>query len=442
MKTINKSSLARDENARVAELYDNWTKTGEFSREKLFRYKSVVSSLDLEKVSLAGFNSNEVLISFPFHDRIFVQFCSHCQFDEKVLTPLLEAGQVIPVLIGSYKFYRSPVLKKLLRYPHMSWPEYRLFQETTIAARRQLLCWGCLGKRFDKEIFKGFETDKENPIARVTNRFYHNLYPFSESDSELVEQFCFAASRKDFEKMKRLQEMSSVLKELRTAEILKASPALEADDFKVAQKLGIQLNLNNNGLMPSIERLIAENLEITIPTNMSPEKYIEIILPHKSKLTKIIRELAENSQNDGGKISLGKLIGEIGSINEQIRKAQKSRRYAALQASVGLVSNNPFMIGSLLAAGGVGLCSSMLGCDAGLAIRLSGGAMATTGVAKIAAKVSKAKLDSRVVQYKDRVLQDLKQQFTGFMSTYLQMDIRALQVWQARKDLKIQASKN
>jgi len=268
------------------------------------------------------------------------------------------------------------------------------------------------------------------------------LYPFSESDSELVEQFCFAASRKDFEKMKRLQEMSSVLKELRTAEILKASPALEADDFKVAQKLGIQLNLNNNGLMPSIERLIAENLEITIPTNMSPEKYIEIILPHKSKLTKIIRELAENSQNDGGKISLGKLIGEIGSINEQIRKAQKSRRYAALQASVGLVSNNPFMIGSLLAAGGVGLCSSMLGCDAGLAIRLSGGAMATTGVAKIAAKVSKAKLDSRVVQYKDRVLQDLKQQFTGFMSTYLQMDIRALQVWQARKDLKIQASKN
>jgi len=140
MKTINKSSLARDENARVAELYDNWTKTGEFSREKLFRYKSVVSSLDLEKVSLAGFNSNEVLISFPFHDRIFVQFCSHCQFDEKVLTPLLEAGQVIPVLIGSYKFYRSPVLKKLLRYPHMSWPEYRLFQETTIAARRQLLC--------------------------------------------------------------------------------------------------------------------------------------------------------------------------------------------------------------------------------------------------------------------------------------------------------------
>ena len=391
MKSINKIILARDETARVSELYDKWNNSGEISHAKLFRYNSVISSLGLEKVTIPGFNPKEILISFPFHDRIFVQLCSRCPFDEKLVTPLLETGQVIPVLIGSYKFYKASVLKKLLRYPHMSYPEYRLFQETTVATHESLLCHGCLGKRFDKEIFKGFQDNNENPVARVTDRFFHNLFPCRETDSELIEQFCLAAKQKNFKKMEQLKEMSSILKQLRTAEIFKASPTLDADEFEAACKFGLQLNPNDGGLLPSVEHLIAENLEITIPTNMSPEKYIGIVLPHKPKLTKIVRELAENSHTQDGKISLGKLIGEIGSINEQIRKAQKTRRYAALQASAGLVSTNPFLIGSLLAAGGVGLCSSMLGCNASHAVSLTGGTVATTGAAKLVAKAVKAK---------------------------------------------------
>jgi hypothetical protein len=436
VKPINKKTLASDETNRVAEIYDAWQKTGTFSRDKLFRFKSVVGSLAREKISLPGYNSNEVLISFPFHDRIFVQFCSHCPFDENVLIPLLESEQVIPVLIGSYNFYRSPVLKKLLRYPHLSWPEFRLFQETSLAAREQLLCSGCLSKRFDKEIFKGFQKNEDSPIAHVTKGFFHNLYPFPESDSELIEQFIFAASQKNFERMEQLQEMAAIIKQLRTAEIFKATIALDAKEFETAQKFGIQINPDKNGLMPSVEHLIAENLEITIPKNMSPEKYIEIILPHKPKLTKIVRELAVKSRAEDGTVLLGKLIGEIGSINEQIRKTQKTRRYSALQASAGLVSTSPFLIGSLLAAGGMGLCSSMLGCNASLAASLTGGAVATTGAAKLVAKALKTKMDNRVLAYKERVLQDLRQQFAGFMSSYLQMDVRAVQVWQVRKDLE------
>jgi hypothetical protein len=435
MKSISKNTLALDETNRVAELYDNWQKTGNLSREKLFRFKSVIGSLALEKISLPGFNSNEILISFPFHDRIFVQFCSHCPFDEKVFIPLMESEQIIPVLIGSYKFYRSSVLKKLLRYPHLSWPELRLFQEASLAAREQLLCEGCLSKRFDKEIFKGFQENKDSFIAHITKSFFHNLYPFPESDSELIEQFIFAASQKNWKKMEQLQEMSSIIKQLRTAEIFKATISLDAEEFKTAQDFGIQIEADKTGLKPSVEHLIAENLEIMIPKNMSTEKYVEIILPHKPKLAKIVRELAVKSRAEDGNVLLGKLIGEIGSINEQIRKAQKTRRYSALQASAGLVSTNPFLIGSILAAGGVGLCSSMLGCNASLAASLGGGAIATTGAAKFATKALKTKWDNRVLAYKESLVKDLKQQFTGFMSTYLQMDVRAVQIWQVRKDL-------
>lgn len=436
MNPINKKTLALDEANRVAEIYDVWQKTGSFSREKLFRFKSVAHSLGLEKVSLPGFDPNEVLISFPFHDRIFVQFCSGCPFDEKVVIPLLESGQVIPVLVGSYNFYRGPVLKKLIRYPHLSWPEFRLLQETTLAAREQLLCNGCLGKRFNKEVFKGFQDNKRSLTALVANMFFQNLYPFPESDTELIEQFIFEAKRKNLDAMEQLEKMTSVIRQLRNAEIFKSTIALDSNEFEIAQRFGIQISSDQNGLMPSVEHLIAENLEITIPKNMPAEKYIEIILPHKQKLTKIVRELAGKSRADDGKVLLGNLIGEIGSINEQIRKAQKTRRYSALQASAGMVSTNPFLIGSILAAGSVGLCSSLLGCNTSIVASLSGGAMATTGAARLATKVLKTKWDDRVVSYKDRLVKDLKQQFTGFMSTYLKMDVRAVQIWQVRKDLK------
>ena len=54
MPAINKISLARDEIARVEELHKTWNTDGKLSPTKLFRFRSVVNALDLEKVSLSG----------------------------------------------------------------------------------------------------------------------------------------------------------------------------------------------------------------------------------------------------------------------------------------------------------------------------------------------------------------------------------------------------
>jgi len=436
MKVFNKGRLQKEEEVRIEELREKWQQGSDIQDADIFKFPKLGKVIPKPKVLIPSLDIRQILISTLFNEYVIVIVCPYCMVHFEKFKPLLETGCVIPVLLGSYNKYPKRIVEEMSLFPHISGAEYDFLQLTRLFNESGFVCQHCIAERINSQL-KKLETKDRLIFEDYADRFSNSISPATENDSILIDKFCAAIKAGSKHDIKKLCDLASCLSELRSCQTVGAIPTLRIDEYQkvfgLMQYFGI---VSNTRLEIDADDIMSKGLWLDMPTGMSTDKYLSIVLPHKAKLKAISESILADSRDSQQQPSLSRLVATIGNINEQIRTAERTRRNQALQATVGLANNHPSLVTSLLVGGGLGLCTSMMGCAPSLVASASGISGTISGGVRWLTKAKKnASSDSRVQRYAETIIRDVKSLLAPIVASYLTMDIRSLQIWQIRNSL-------
>lgn len=394
-----------------------------------FSHKDILETIDKPKVVLSGFNTQRILSSYPFVSDVYVLICPKCSCVKKVddLMPLLDNQIIKPILTGRYSYYPENFVKKIIRYPHVSFYEFDFYRWNSLFnAEEKIMCEHCFDIRRKKlrGLLKQKNYSKGSMLA--LEDFISNFSPAIYPDLEMVDLFERAVKKNDLEMMSKIHAFSMSVYGMRTIQAFKARSSMDFDSALQFSKQASPLFLKNNYLeIKMVEDAISDHLFLDIPQSIDPVKFVKLVEPHRKQISKIAENLTIKSDD---KNSLTTLSSRLAQLGGDMQRISKSKRYSAYRASVAFVKGNKTLIASALVASAFGVATGkLLGCAVG-----AGGGIAL----EIAKKFNKKVLvPAEVTEFVEDIKKTLDPHARKLLSFYLNADINAVQLWDIKNKL-------
>lgn len=396
--------------------------------DELFVSERVIDTIDVDKTIINSFKVPELLSLLPFSPIIYVEICPSCVSRENfhVFRSLVNAEQIIPILISRYHDYPDVVVDVVKGRHHISVYEYDAY-------RTQRLFWDADGglcshctKKYAKTM-RGLVKGKKGSLhfRRQLNRLMDNIHPFVYPDFEILDEMENAFSEFDREKAEQVSDLSETICYFRTGQAFNAALLMKESDFSRVPS-GVTNETDHARLFSlQLKKLVSEGLGIKIPIDINMEQYLELVSDFRPYIMNIHEDIFQGAMTNGS-LSFEKLLGEIEKFNGEITKIKGLKRYMLYEACVEIVSNNKTLAISALVAGALGLVGSLGGCI---------GAMATGAAAQVAKKKGKLPSNKSMARLGRKIHRDLQPNIDSVIAKYVGADIPAIRILSIRRAL-------
>jgi hypothetical protein len=323
-------------------------------------------------------------------------------------------------LLRPYSDYPEKFVAEILKLPHINGHEYNVFRNATLYSQADgAVCEHCVDTKREK-LFHGIEAD--STIGEILGSFFQLLVPFVDPDYELIGEMEKAIRDGDVARMRQIRDLAETIHKIRTSQAFSATVSVPFQQLQTLPQGSVEERLIRPLSSHDVKNFVAEELGLLLPTEMGPEKYLEIVVPHRERLSGLIEDILTKP----GTNSLQPVVETVETINDEIRSVQGKTRFLAYRAAVGVASGNQALIASLLvggalAAGGhLGLCTATAVIGAGI---------------KTLGKFTKIKASKVYQDAKKAVGRQLQPQVAKVLAKYLGITPRAVEVWQLRQQL-------
>lgn len=401
--------------------------------ERVFKYKSIIKTLDERNVFLTSFDINKIFSLIPFYPAIQILICTHCEINLDGLKPLLETGFIIPILRSSYQHYNPEVIKLILRFPHISRSEFYYYRAVKLLSfRSSCLCPHCVDKRISEinNLIKSHNLGRH--ISHLFESTASNLHPYIAPDFELLDRVDYSLRNNNLSALEQINALSFKISDIRTCQAL---DSVLSYNYEIINEMNKIIKCNNKGknefkvINNLYYDILFEGLDINLPEEMSIDKYLTILTDNREVIKKLVDDIIRNTKKSTLETKKSSLFDSIASLNEQILKAQKSDKYKILKLTSNLVNNNKLLITSLLSAGALGFAGNYFGCG----ITASVGIVTKLINGKIKIKIDESSLN----EFKSLISKKLDPITDFVISKYLNIDLKAVHLWSIQKKMKL-----
>jgi len=409
-------------NERLDPLEERFSNGDDISVEEIFASRAIPRLLGKQSIFLPGSTEARLRMSIPFYETVFVEICSACECvrNPKPMLPLLQTEGVVPVLVGQYSHFNPAFVKEIVKLPHISYREFLLYRSANILAQSESqVCEHCITE-MREDIRRRLVPDETS--ERLIHQFFWLLSPFVEPDYELIGQFGAALDSGDSHRLTQIMQLAWTINAVRSSQAFQAAQTVPLGEIRRIPKIS---SVDGNFAVSSpdeLRQIAPDELGLLIPNEISSEQYLDIVLPHRPQLTKIVAEIVEGPGTD----STTKLIAAISNINDEIRRFEHKKRFLAYRAIAGFAAGNSSIIGALLVAGALGIGGHFAGCGATV--------IAGVGV-KALSKVKRFKSNKYIRDLGRSIHASIQPALAKVLARYLGATTRAVEVWQLRQEL-------
>ncbi len=438
MKMSREEKLDKEHEARIQQLSSQLKKNGRIAASDIFLSKAVARSIETEKVFIGSYSPREILTNYPFASEVYVLICPHCKCvsGKSELRALLEHGAITPVLLGSYAKYPKKFVDEILPFPHLSRHEYHFYRYVRLVSDAELvLCNHCAHEKHMQ--LKPLLVSKfwQHEAEIIGGEFFSNLYPFVDTDFELIEEFEAVVKKGDLAGVEQIVDLSKSIQEARTIQAMRARSAIPRDvlpkalkETKGFENLG---TLDFDAALKEVNEALERDLELKIPEGVTVDKYLEIVDPYRKELGGIVESILSSSVVEG-RTSVASLSARLADLNDELLALPKKTRFLFYRGTMAFLRANKALLASGMVAGVMGLGGHMLGCGATLAGGL--------GI-QIAKRKVNVKLPREAQRVGEQVSHRVRPVVNRVLSKCLRLDIRAVQLWEIKEKLRSASGK-
>lgn len=435
--------LDKSEKNRISEISKKLTKEKEFDTSELFRYRTL-STLNKELLAMhGGFNQERLITAVPFYSIVLVQICKNCACAKNpaLLQPLLEKGFVVPLLTNHYSEFEEKFVNSILPYPHLSSYEFGFYRDTMLNqimgeywASKGLdkiptvLCPHCV-KEYEKEfvaLAKNFRPSTRTLLLKAESIFFSDLYPFLLPEGSLAEIMINALKEKNLEKVRETGITAAHVNLFRTAQAFSATPQLSIIGGSFAERISQVLpEMKKLYEFSDLREMIINQLMISYNPSIKLETYLDIITPKKHKIQKIVSEcLSKGDPQDP--TFYANLQRELDKINQEIKEIEVSKKTNIINLPTSFIAQNPRVVMGIIIGVCIGAPMGLVGCGAG--------GLVTGAAFKFLGKGLKIPSEAKELA---RIFADFfEPAYEKFLASSISKDLKAIQIWRLRKELK------
>jgi hypothetical protein len=208
---------------------------------------------------------------------------------------------------------------------------------------------------------------------------------------------------------------------VRSSQAFHATQTIPLDEIRRLPTVGA---VNGKFAVSSPEELrqiASDELGLVIPKDISADRYLSVVLPYRARLSKLVREIVDES----GSNSTAKLIGIVSEINEEIRRLERKKRFLAYRAAAGFAAGNSSIIGALLIAGALAIGGHFAGC----------GIVAAGAGVRAVSKTRRFKSNKYLRELGREIHASIQPAIAKVLARYLGTTTRAVEVWQLQQEL-------
>lgn len=422
MKTGIVKQLDRDAQERDDVLTQKYNSSQTFDAKEIFTGRGIPEALGNSSIILEGFDLPRILTSVPLYGTVAVAICPYCPCVREMAParPVFENGAIVPILIAPYSSYPEGFIAEIIKFPHINRYEFNFFRFASLVAQAdEVVCDHCVARK-KEQLLQGISGDSE--LNDHLDSFFLSLSPFINPDYDLIEEMEAAVEDRDTSRILQLVDLADTINSIRTSQAFSATTNVPLEQLQTLPPGTVHERLIRPLSSDEVKHFVAEELGLLLPQSMSPDKYLDVVMPHRERLSRLVGDIVDRP----GTNSLQPVIDAVETINDEIRSAQGKTRFLAYRAAVGLAAGNQSLIASLLvggalAAGGhLGLCTASAAIGVGL---------------KTFRKLTKAKSRKDYRAAEQAVVRDLQPQVAKVLAKYLGITARAVEVWQLREQL-------
>lgn len=250
----------------------------------------------------------------------------------------------------------------------------------------------------------------------------------SEGELTVLKQMRLAASQGDLTSLLSLAKKGRLISSFKYPRVFDAIPQVDQNDLNninmISKEFGFALDQAINEMQE--KELAIKGLNLAYDSKMPVEVYLDVILPRRKKINDLIKELIGSNSR----------ARQISRINDELWKINKdvvtSKSLECLSFMTSLITDNLNIVTSLLAGALIGYSSAQVfGCGIGTA-----GGM----IAGIAGKKLSPHAGLKIPSIPRTSIEWIKSQLESpqekMLSLILSKDIKAIQIWQLRRELR------
>lgn len=422
--------LDTEHEGRIQELFHSWQKSGRISNVDVFAYSSVADTIEKNKVILPGYDTRHILTTYPFSSTVYVTICPTCVSvkEQEPLKAFLDHGAITPVLVRPYQEYTESFVKLILKYPHMSVQELSFWRFIALTSNvDEMVCAHCIAEK-RKQYRSLIKRKNFTPEAiQGLDNFLDYLYPYIKPDYELIDEFGRALKKNDTDKMTQIYSVSQAVSQARTTQAFQARSIIPSSSIPLliheSEKMLPRLMSDDIAV---VEEALANDIHMDIPNNVDIAKFLDCVAPHREEMSSIVDSLlAEASANKSGYLT--SLSSKSAELGEEIRRLSKHKGFLVYRASSAFLNSNKTLLAAGLLATVLGITGNYLGC----------GITLLSGIGTHAVKRSgKLRIPEEAKALIDEVKHTVKPYVHKLLAKYLNIDIRAVQLWDINSELK------
>jgi len=223
------------------------------------------------------------------------------------------------------------------------------------------------------------------------------------------------------------KRVSEIVSTLRNSEIFEAAPQMSLDDLSIIRHIAEDLNSKR---YPALEEehfskeWMAKSLCIDYNSKLSTEEYLDIIIPRKKKINRILGEFLETKKSQ----PFQSITEEIWKINSELAQSKSLENYTF---AVSFAQNNWKVIFGMMMGALIGFSSgSLTACTVG-------GGLGTTSA--IADKIMQGKGIYKMPKYPKKTIEWIKAKIEDpqekLIALLLSKDVKTIQLWNLRRKL-------
>lgn len=427
--------LDKSETARVSESINSQkaVDADHVKLDRIFRNDQIYEILvNGNNPILGGFNASSLPSVSVFYERILSPVCPRCDCvnQPNLIEPYLERGLVIPILTSMYRHYPTHFVETILRYPHLSFPEFDAYRTTRLRQMESgYYCPHC-----DRKAIKQFMSMARRVVVKTRlDQILSALLdaePFLPPERSLVDLMKECILKGDNRGLNEAIFTIHNAAFFRAAEACSAIPQLSLSD-KMLRRSPSKPKLNIPQVpfeTVDVRDSVLSGLKLAYNPTIPLETYLDIIEPRRRTISHLVRGITAKA-NPPSREFLSNLQGEIERINVEVREIKASKKAQVLSLLTNFFSQNKEVMGGLLTGAVLGFRElGLIGCASGSLLGSIG-----TGTLK---KFGHIKVPSEAKELEQKIVQRIEPGFEKVLSFYLSKDIRAIQVWQLQRRIK------
>lgn len=429
--TIDAERINKIEEKRIDDLYEYLAREHAESVpiDQIFDSKEIPKILHEEPL---GFWSSfrEANIILPLNCLLFprtlVQICSLCDCNKnpESIRPYLERGLILPILTQRASNYDPAFLEMVTQHPYIGFHTHWFLRNISY---RSNINFENLDKRF-KRISKSL-TQNAYCKSLFEKAIIGHLAPAQDPQIKILNEIENAIKQRNPQLLEPFAHKAVFIDTMRTSGLFQATPNVRwkdlHDSIQASKRLGIPID---SEVIEEIQRKewVAKTLDLDYNPTISIETYLDIIIPRRRKINKLIKELMTAKENEN---QLSRINDEIWKINQEI---SSSKAMESITFLTSFTHDNAKILLSMLVGALLGYSTgSFLGCGVGSIGGFIGGT-AGDWVAK--------RKSFKIPKYPQKTIEWMKAKMEGpeekVLSIMLSKDIKTIQIWSLQKKLK------